>query len=423
MGVTNRLLVIGPAELRDAAVAALPGCDISLAEHPLDGLWRGGKEDYDAVLISLSIGARAMTAGRNLRKVSPQMRIIVSCPPPDEPIARRALDDFADEYLLEPLDPREVANAVHGLAVDASVVAQLGECADWLPAMLRAIPQGPVACAERLAATLRHALGAGGVRVELRETAATDGVVSEPQFQHVIYADRLAAGRVIVSGSHHAATAETAAKRIDEHLTLALPIIEAATEQQRWRELAYSDDLSGLRNRRYFEVELDRLLAQASEQRLRLTVLMFDIDNFKAYNDRHGHDVGDALIREVATLLTRCTRERDVVTRFGGDEFVVIFWDSEKPRQPGSQHPREPIALAERFCQVIASHQFKCLGGGAPGPLTISGGLACFPWNGTTRDQLLKAADDALLAAKRTGKNRMFLAGDAEMQSSTHVSA
>lgn len=422
MRVTNRLLVIGPAELRDAAVAALPGCDVRLADHPLDGLWRSGNEAFDAVLITLSIGARAMTAGRALRKVAPDARIIVSCPPPDEPIARRAVGEFADEYVLEPLDPSETAQAVRGTPLKPAATNPPAT-GDWLVDLLGHLPDGPAACAESLARAVRHALAAGGVRVELAGVTATSGLMTDGQSQHTLRSGNAHDGRVLVSGAGNGLSGDAIDGVIDGFARLAVPIIHSAAEQRRWRELAFSDDLSGLRNRRYFEHEVDRLLAQAAERRLRLTVLMFDIDNFKAYNDRHGHDVGDALIREVAQLLTRCSRERDIVTRFGGDEFVVVFWDSEKPRQPGSEHPREPIALAERFCQVIASHQFKCLGDRAPGPVTISGGLACFPWNGTTREQLLKAADDALLAAKRTGKNRMFLAGHAATETAAQQPA
>jgi two-component system cell cycle response regulator len=81
---------------------------------------------------------------------------------------------------------------------------------------------------------------------------------------------------------------------------------------------------------------------------------------------------------------------------------------------PGSEHPQEPIELATRFCQAIAQHDFECLGSDAPGPVTISGGLACFPWHGNTRERLIAAADEALLTAKRTGKNRIHLAGKAD---------
>ena len=99
-----------------------------------------------------------------------------------------------------------------------------------------------------------------------------------------------------------------------------------------------------------------------------------------------------------------------MVARYGGDEFAVILWDAEEPRVPGSSHPTDVLAVAERFQAVIRDHDFKCLGTRAPGPVTISGGLACFPWDGKTRAELLHAADNALLSAKRGGKNHIVLA-------------
>lgn len=415
MNPSRRILVIGAATLRDAAQRALPGVEVALADHPLDGVWRGGHESFDGVLISLSIGQRALAAGRGLRKVAASARIIMSSAPADEPHARRAVEQFADDYVIEPLDDAELRRAFPTLASDAPAsdsapsadeLVQLGDVLRWMS-------EGPRATVRRLAALVRGVFRGDGVTIELDGISETDGVVGANATEESIFRNGHAVGRLAMSVGRGGSPSGPRKARLEEYARLIGTIVQQSRQQHQLQELAWTDDLSGLRNRRYFEAQLDHLLKDAIEQRLRITVMMFDIDNFKAYNDQHGHAVGDALIREVSMLLTRCTRERDIVTRFGGDEFVVVFWDSEKPRQPGSEHPREPIALAERFCQAIADHSFQCLGDRAPGPVTISGGLACFPWNGTTREQLLKAADDALLAAKRTGKNRMQLAGGA----------
>jgi two-component system cell cycle response regulator len=199
-------------------------------------------------------------------------------------------------------------------------------------------------------------------------------------------------------------------RALADYARLIEAVVAQAREQAHWQDLAWRDDLSGLRNRRYFDATLDELLAQANQQRRRVTVILFDIDDFKSYNDAYGHETGDALIREVALLLTRCSRESDVVARYGGDEFAIVMWDSEQPRVPGSQHPRDALDVAERFQTVIREHEFKCVGPGAPGPVTLSGGLACFPWDGKTRAEIVRAADAALLAAKRNGKDHIELA-------------
>ena len=84
---------------------------------------------------------------------------------------------------------------------------------------------------------------------------------------------------------------------------------------------------------------------------------------------------------------------------------------AEQPRQPNSRHPQTAFALSERFRREVSSHDYKCLGPKAKGTLTISGGLASFPWDASTADDLFARADDALLKAKASGKNRIYIVG------------
>ena len=172
------------------------------------------------------------------------------------------------------------------------------------------------------------------------------------------------------------------------------------------RRAVYTDDLTGAYNRRYF----DRFLAESIEAaRLRrepLTILLFDLDNFKRYNDENGHATGDVILRDTVRLLRAAVRETDRVCRIGGDEFVVIFHDP--PREPGSKQPTDIAALAERFQRQLVQHRFPTLASGTTpdrGGLTISGGLATFPWDGSTPEQLLAHADGLALESKRQGKN------------------
>ncbi len=171
------------------------------------------------------------------------------------------------------------------------------------------------------------------------------------------------------------------------------------------RHMALSDELTDVRNRRYFNQFLSKLLDRAADERFQVTVLVFDIDDFKSYNDRYGHAAGDEILRETAKLMRSVVREHDVVARVGGDEFAVIFWDSAGPRKPNSHHPQDVRQAADRFQQAVRTHRFPKLTNQAPGALTISGGLAGFPWDGRTPEQLIEKADQMAIQSKRQGKN------------------
>ncbi len=169
--------------------------------------------------------------------------------------------------------------------------------------------------------------------------------------------------------------------------------------------LALRDELTGIWNRRYFNRFLERILKKAAADRSQVTLLMFDIDDFKLYNDKHGHATGDDVLRETARLMRAVVRDHDVVARIGGDEFAVIFWDNEKPRKPNSEHPQDVVAAARRFQDAICSHRFPKLMDKAVGRLTVSGGLASFPWDGRTPCELLARADAMAMQSKKQGKN------------------
>lgn len=171
------------------------------------------------------------------------------------------------------------------------------------------------------------------------------------------------------------------------------------------RDMALSDELTGVWNRRYFNRFLKRILEKAATDRSQVTLLVFDIDDFKLYNDKYGHGTGDEVLRETARLMLSVVREHDVVARIGGDEFAVIFWDNEKPRRPNSEHPQDVVSAARRFQEAICSHRFPKLMDKAVGRLTVSGGLASFPWDGRTPGELLARADAMALQSKRMGKN------------------
>jgi len=173
-----------------------------------------------------------------------------------------------------------------------------------------------------------------------------------------------------------------------------------------YRLLAYRDDLTGAWNRRYLKRFLSEVIDEARDRRRPVTVMVFDIDNFKRYNDSFGHDAGDVILCETVALLNSVIRESDRVCRIGGDEFAVVFADLE-PRESGSTLPTTVEQLARRFQAQVSAMRFPKLGLEAPGTLSISGGLATFPWDGDDPGALLHLADQRALESKRRGKNHL----------------
>jgi len=193
-------------------------------------------------------------------------------------------------------------------------------------------------------------------------------------------------------------------------------------------KLATEDELTGLKNRRYIWEFSRQVIEHARGEEGRVTLLIFDIDNFKHYNDVYGHLAGDEVLKQAAVLMRRCCRGHDVVGRIGGDEFAVVFWDrqntevrnqksevrsqkAENRRQTLVEHPKEAIFIAKRFRKELGKAELHLLGPEGKGVLTISGGLASFPRDGPTIQELFQQADKALLEAKRSGKNRIYLVG------------
>ena len=198
--------------------------------------------------------------------------------------------------------------------------------------------------------------------------------------------------------------------------------VDADTEMKirELEKLATTDELTGLKNRRYIWEFSRQIIERARKENGRVTLLIFDIDDFKHYNDVYGHSAGDEVLRQAAVLMRRCCRGHDVVGRIGGDEFTVVFWDEPQLRAGGVQaerrsasaeHPKEAIFIAKRFRRELKKTELPLLGDQGRGVLTISGGLASFPRDGSTGQQLFQQADKALLEAKRSGKNRIYLVG------------
>ena len=163
-------------------------------------------------------------------------------------------------------------------------------------------------------------------------------------------------------------------------------------------EAAITDALTGLHNRRYMETHLGTLVEQAHARGKPLTVLVLDIDFFKAVNDTHGHDAGDDVLREFAVRLKKSIRGIDLACRYGGEEFVVVMPDTDMA---------VATMVAERLRRRIAADPFPIAQGQRKVEVTISIGLAALGGADDAAANVLKRADQALYRAKRDGRNRV----------------
>jgi len=163
-------------------------------------------------------------------------------------------------------------------------------------------------------------------------------------------------------------------------------------------ELAITDGLTGLFNRRYMETHLGTLVDQSAARGKPITVLVLDIDYFKAINDSYGHDAGDDVLREFALRIRKATRNIDLACRYGGEEFVIVMPETDMAAA---------TAVAERLRRRIATEPFAIQKGARHLEVTISIGIAALSGINDNAATILKRADQALYRAKRDGRNRV----------------
>ena len=172
--------------------------------------------------------------------------------------------------------------------------------------------------------------------------------------------------------------------------------IQNAHYVQRVKQLAYLDGLTGIFNRRFFELRIEEELERARRYGTGMAVIIADIDEFKLLNDEFGHLLGDEVLRQVSSLFHQQLRKVDVVCRYGGEEFAILL---------SQVNPQQALAIAEKLRTQVEGWQFP----GVPRTVTISAGVAACPYHGSNRDELVRAADNALYAAKQLGRNRSCL--------------
>jgi len=176
--------------------------------------------------------------------------------------------------------------------------------------------------------------------------------------------------------------------------------IEVLKMEDRLTSMAYGDSLTGLPNRRAVVMRFDEQASRARRTNRPFALMLFDIDFFKKVNDTYGHQTGDAVLRHLAATLTAAKRQEDLLGRVGGEEFVMLLYDTGRP---------DARTMAERMRELIArsavTHEGKDIA------VTISGGVAEFPADGDCWDTLFGKADERLYRSKAEGRNRITADG------------
>ncbi len=186
-------------------------------------------------------------------------------------------------------------------------------------------------------------------------------------------------------------------------LQLASMTVAAINLRSKLENQSIRDSLTGLFNRHFMEITLEREIRRATRRKSSMAIFMLDADNFKQFNDTFGHKAGDTILRAIADRFLSSVRSEDIVCRYGGEEFVIILPDifAEKAAER-AQEIRQAIG------DLRVSDQGQTLG-----PVTVSIGVAMYPDDGRTIEDLLQASDRSLYAAKKNGRNQVAFAAQA----------
>jgi len=203
-------------------------------------------------------------------------------------------------------------------------------------------------------------------------------------------------GVLTLHSSQPNAFRESALQSLESVADICANSIQNAHYVERVKQLAYLDGLTGIFNRRFFELRIMEEIERARRFGTGMAVIMADIDQFKKLNDEFGHLLGDEVLRQVSSLFHQQLRKIDVVCRYGGEEFAILLTQT---------NAQQAILIAEKLRRSVEGFQFP----GVPRTVTISAGVAAFPAHGKNRDEMIRAADNGLYAAKQAGRNRVCL--------------
>jgi len=418
----ERLLIVSdPGDLARIVRRRYPQFDVVASSDYLTAIADLAKSPAKKLLVGIDPNARKLSnAIGGLRKAAGKnAKMILFCLPSAEPAAREALASGGDDYIIYPPQGHELDRILDlsspNLAAERIVAEQatpsLDELAE-LAEVLAAIGEGAKPMLERLCKLIADSLKAPAVQIVVQNDSAHFGQSDfEPVLAETIDIPGQNPGKIFIGARHRLPYSTAEVQKLNNYRRLIGHLLEAAQKQHHWQTLAMIDAITQLPNRRYLMQVLDTLIKRAAAERFRLTVLIFDLDGFKHFNDTYVHAAGDQILYETGQLFRRQCRRHDIVARYAGDEFVVVFWDAEEPRKTGSKHPSDALEVLGRVRKALKSHEFPKLGPEAKGCITISGGLASFPWDATNAQELIDQADKALLEAKRHGKNQIYLVG------------
>ncbi len=465
----QRILLIGDTDrqMYAAVTQAIPGARVKAVENVFDGIaelaaGQQANEHYSAVLAAAEpVERRPDVAVRTLRDLSGQTRLLLFGHPTLEPLAQKMLEFGCDDYLVTPASPGEILQVLtaykpprdsHNQSPAPAAAPATGVPSHESPQITTAAPflrtsrfeeiRSGLKLAEITAAALAddpsHSAESFILRLNKHLAEAIVLSLHKGPSQPALPESKKATFERILSAANEAKTLRMECERgedpaacqalLDDLEPLVSRLFLLQERHLGLQKMAITDDLTGVYNGRYLRHFLTRIVETARSKRFPVTLFLFDIDNFKKYNDQFGHGVGDEILKQTAALMKRCCRDHDLVARISGDEFAVVFWEKEGPRQPreprlpASRSASEPQLILERFRRLLATQDFPGLGAGGQGTLTISGGLAVYPYDAGTVQALIDAADRELMfGAKRAGRNCIQLVGGGSLKMSDEL--
>ena len=385
-----------------------------------EGLARLPGERMSAVLLDLTLPeSRSLAAIDELRRVAPQVAIMVLAPAADQALARRALDHGANDFIvIEQIDTRSLVQLIAMMferrASDEQKFVERERAEVTLnsigDAVMTTDTMGNVTYLNAEAEALTGWTRAEAFARPIAEVFdVTDGLTGQPaqdpsrlamEHQKKV---RLKGNYVLVGRDGHETAIEHSAAPIHDRQghTLGAVIVfrDIIVSRERRLEmlhLAEHDALTDLPNRLLLNDRLARTIALARRYGRRVAVLFLDCDRFKHINDSLGHGVGDQVLRSVSKRLMTSVRESDTVSRHGGDEFLILLSEVDHPEDAGLIAEKIVASIAEPH--LVAGHELI---------LTASVGIALYPEDGQDAQTLIMHADTAMYHAKNTGRNRV----------------